>query len=208
MPKPLTYYFRIFLCYQKQCSVTVAKIVKPYARQLSLCEYRAEIAVGKVRDGKQCALFTAKNQIKGLPHSVKFQPNLSLLALVLVRRPPLMLCYDYFAMTTITILPENTGSYRAFAGDKESVGRTAGEALDALTSQLEDEETGTVVIVQNRKADQFFSAAQQARLIELMQRRKAGNLSTEEEQELESLIEVELNGARQRTKALLDELKA
>ena len=56
-------------------------------------------------------------------------------------------------MTTITILPEKNDSYRAVAGDKESTGRTAGEALDALTLQLEDEEGGTLVIVQNRKAD-------------------------------------------------------
>jgi len=50
-------------------------------------------------------------------------------------------------MTTITILPEKNNSYRAVAGDRESTGRTAGEALDALTSQLEDEESGTLVIM-------------------------------------------------------------
>ena len=43
-------------------------------------------------------------------------------------------------MTTITILPKNSDSYRAVTGDKESTGRTAGEALDALASQLSDEE--------------------------------------------------------------------
>jgi uncharacterized protein (DUF1810 family) len=110
-------------------------------------------------------------------------------------------------MTTITILPEKTDSYRAVAGDKESTGRTAGEALDALTSQLEDEETGTLVIVQNRKADEFFNAAQQERLAALMLLRQAGNLSTEEESELETLIQAELDGARQRAEALLNKLK-
>jgi hypothetical protein len=53
-------------------------------------------------------------------------------------------------MTRITILPEEDASeettYRAVAGRKESVGRTAGEALDALTSQLVYEESGTLVI--------------------------------------------------------------
>jgi hypothetical protein len=53
-------------------------------------------------------------------------------------------------VTTITITPERADTYRACAGDKESTGRTAGEALDALTSQLTDDETGTLVIVQNR----------------------------------------------------------
>lgn len=108
---------------------------------------------------------------------------------------------------TITILPENTDSYRAVAGDKESTGRTAGEALDALTTQLAEEENGTLVIVQNHKADQFFSAAQQQRLTELMQFRKTGNLSMEEEHELESLIEAELDGARRRAEVLLAALK-
>lgn len=109
-------------------------------------------------------------------------------------------------MTTITILPEKVDSYRALAGGKESTGRTAGEALDALTSQLEDEESGTIVIVQNRKADEFFNATQQERLTALMKLHEAGNLSTEEENELESLVEAELNAARQRAEALLNEL--
>lgn len=119
-----------------------------------------------------------------------------------------MSCYDYLAMTTITITPEKTDSYRAITGNKESTGRTAGEALDALTSQLSADESGTLVIVQNHKADGFFSAVQQERLTELMQRRSARPLSTVEERELESLIEAELDGARRRAAALLDELKA
>jgi hypothetical protein len=110
-------------------------------------------------------------------------------------------------LITITILPEKTNSYLAVAGDKESMGRTAGEALDALTSQLEEEESGTLVIVQNCKADEFFNAAQRERLTTLTQLRKAGNLSTEEERELESLVEAELDGARQRAEALLNKLK-
>ena|SRR2546423_12979770 len=102
-------------------------------------------------------------------------------------------------MTTITILPEKADSYRALAGDKESTGHTAGEALDALTSQLAEDESGTLIIVQNHKVDEFFSAAQQERLTELMQLRQAQTLSPEEEQELKSLVETELDGARRRT---------
>jgi hypothetical protein len=110
-------------------------------------------------------------------------------------------------MMTITILPEKTNGYRAVAGDKESTGRTAGEALDALASQLDDEEGGTLVIVQNHKADRFFNNAQRERLASLMQLREAKSLSAEEERELESLIEAELDGARRRAEALLKELK-
>jgi hypothetical protein len=109
-------------------------------------------------------------------------------------------------MTTITILPEEADSYRALTGDKESTGRTAGEALDALTSQLSDDEDGTLVIVQNRKADEFFNAAQQRRLTQLAGMREAGNLSAGEEKELEGLIEAELDGARRRAEALLNEV--
>jgi hypothetical protein len=79
--------------------------------------------------------------------------------------------------------------------------------LDALTSQLTDDEGGTLVIVQNRKGDRFFSAAQQERLAELMSRRETGITSAEEEKELEGLVEAELDGARGRAEALLNELK-
>lgn len=105
-------------------------------------------------------------------------------------------------MTTITILPEKADTYRALAGDKQSTGRTAGEALDNLASQLSDDEGGTLIIVQNHKADQFFNQAQQARLTELMERRRSYVLSKAEEDELESLVEAELNGARLRAESL------
>jgi hypothetical protein len=109
-------------------------------------------------------------------------------------------------MTTITILPEEK-NFRAVAGKKESVGRTAGEALDALTAQLDEEERGTLVIIQNRRSDKFFNASQQKRLTSLMEKRKAQTLSAAEENELENLVEAELTGARQRAEELLHELK-
>lgn len=109
-------------------------------------------------------------------------------------------------MTTITILPEEK-NFRAVAGKKESIGRTAGEALDALTAQLDEEESGTLVIIQNRRSDKFFNASQQNRLTSLMEKRKTGTLSAAEEAELEKLVEAELNCARQRAEELLHELK-
>ncbi|HEX8738363.1 MAG TPA: hypothetical protein VF721_23730 [Pyrinomonadaceae bacterium] len=109
-------------------------------------------------------------------------------------------------MTTITILPEEK-IFRAVAGKKESIGRTAGEALDALTAQLDEEETGTLVIIQNRRSDKFFNASQQNRLTSLMEKRKTETLSAAEESELENLVEAELNGARQRATELLHGLK-
>lgn len=109
-------------------------------------------------------------------------------------------------MTTIAILPEKPGSYRAVTGNKESTGRTAGEALDALAVQLPDDDNGTLVIVQNYKADRFFNVAQQRRLNELMALRAERNLNVAEETELEELVEAELDGARIRSESLSDEI--
>jgi hypothetical protein len=109
-------------------------------------------------------------------------------------------------MTTITILPEEK-KFRAVAGKRESVGRTAGEALDALTAQLDEEESGTLVVIQPRRADRFFNSSQQKRLTELMAKRQSQSLSVEEEAELENLVEAELNSARRRAEEMLGGLK-
>ena len=118
-------------------------------------------------------------------------------------------------MTTITILPEKFGSeettYRAITGMKESVGKTAGEALDGLTSQLSDEEDGTLVIVQRLRPDSFFTERQQRRLEELMSRWRqlrddGGSLSIDEQAELESLVNDELVAARHRAEAAIREI--
>ena len=55
-------------------------------------------------------------------------------------------------MTTIIILPEKANSYRAVAGGKESKGRTAGEALDAIAAQFVGEEGGTLLVILNPKS--------------------------------------------------------
>ena len=71
-------------------------------------------------------------------------------------------------MTKVSIMPvpnaEGTTSYCAVAGDKYSRGDTAGKALDALSAQLSQAESGTLVVVQNLRADQFFNGPQQQRL--------------------------------------------
>jgi hypothetical protein len=75
-------------------------------------------------------------------------------------------------MTTVAILPVSDANgeriYRAVAGDKQSTGKTAGEALDALTALLEGDEFSTLLIIQSFHPDWFFSAFQQQRLSELM----------------------------------------
>jgi hypothetical protein len=118
-------------------------------------------------------------------------------------------------MTTITILPESVSKdgviYRAIAGAKHSEGRTVGEALDELTKQLGSGDTGTLVIVQNLRPDHFFTAGQQQRLGELMERWRAARdndlaLPVDDQAELESLIEAELRAATKRAGEALSEL--
>lgn len=109
-------------------------------------------------------------------------------------------------MTTITILPEEK-NFRAVAGKKESVGRTVGEAIDKLSEQLSEEENGTLLVIQKQRADKFFGAKEQKRLVELMAKKENQTISPEEKTELESLIEAELNGARQRAEELTGGLK-
>lgn len=118
-------------------------------------------------------------------------------------------------MTKVAILPirteEGNISYHAMAGNKLSQGKTPGEALDALTEQLSEEETGTLVIVQNLLPDRFFTAKQQRRLMVLMDRwrktrDKGESLPTEEQTELENLVKVELRASAARTAAIADEL--
>ncbi len=118
-------------------------------------------------------------------------------------------------MTKVAILPVSTTqgsiSYYAVAGDKHSQGRTAGEALDALTAQLSRDEAGLLIIVQNLHPDRFFKAEQQQRLAGLMDRWRAARdrgatLPADEQSELEALVEAELRAAADRTAELADEL--
>ena len=116
---------------------------------------------------------------------------------------------------TITIVPERVGedgiTYRAIAGALQSAGRTAGEALDALAKQMSEEETSTLVIVQNHRPDRFFTAEQQERLNGLMWRWRAARdggcaFSIEEQAELEQLVEAELKAATTRAESAITEL--
>jgi hypothetical protein len=118
-------------------------------------------------------------------------------------------------MTKVAIVPiptEKGGvSYRAVAGDKRSQGATAGAALDALTAQLTEEESRTLVVVQSGRPDRFFDASQQQRLAELMTHFRSAQdqgqvLAVGEQAELEALIEAELRASGARAAAMADEL--
>lgn len=119
-------------------------------------------------------------------------------------------------MTTVAILPMSDANgdriYQAIAlqpgsNERKSIGRTAGEALDALTAQLGQGEVGTYLVIQNFQPDGFFGAEQQMRLSELMERwrtlRDRGEvLPSEQQAELDDLVAAELKAATARSAAL------
>ncbi len=116
-------------------------------------------------------------------------------------------------MTTVAILPISDASgeksYRAIAGDKHSVGKTAGQALDALTAQLGETEFSALLVIQSFRPDSFFRA-QQKRLSELMSlwrlaRDQGQALPPEQQAELDTLVEAELTAATARTAALMQQ---
>jgi archaellum biogenesis ATPase FlaH len=118
-------------------------------------------------------------------------------------------------MTNVAIMPISTDqgdlSYRAISGEKHAQGKTAGEALDALTTQLSADEASTLVIVQSLRPDRFFSEAQQQRLETLMARwrdlRDQGKtLPPHEQAELETLVAAELRASAARAAVLADAL--
>jgi hypothetical protein len=118
-------------------------------------------------------------------------------------------------MTTIAIVPDDPKSsplrYRAVAGERQSVGATPGQAVDALTAQLGEAQGATLIVVQTMHPDAFFNTEQQQRLTELMGRwraaRDAGStLPPDEQTELDALIEAELRAAALRSSALIHQL--
>ena len=62
-------------------------------------------------------------------------------------------------MTKIELVEERTGGeekcFRAVAAHHQAMGRTAGEAIDALTAQIPPEEADTLIIVRGLRGDRF-----------------------------------------------------
>ena len=118
-------------------------------------------------------------------------------------------------MTKVAISPVQTEDghvlFNAIAGNKHTNGRTVGEALDALNEQLDDNERGTLIIIQNYRPDNFFGLEQQERLGSLMEQwrsaRDSGNeFPPKKQEELDSLVESELIASAKRAKKLSNEL--
>jgi hypothetical protein len=113
-------------------------------------------------------------------------------------------------MTTISVLspPTAADGYRAIANGREAAGDTPGKAIDALVEQTGESAGATLVIIQPKGGDEFFSDAQLQRLGELMSRWRAARdtqapFPPAEQAELDSLISEELKAAIARSAALL-----
>lgn len=107
-------------------------------------------------------------------------------------------------MTSIAVRPEageaGEPRFRAIAGDRQSVGRTMGEALDALVADWADDVHETAVLIQRFRPDAYFTEAQHRRMRDLLDRRAA--LTAAERAELEALIDAELDATVARTGGL------
>jgi hypothetical protein len=120
------------------------------------------------------------------------------------------------SVTTITIVPDDPQAspprFCALAGQVQAVGATVGQALDALTAQLDGPAETTLVVVQPMRPDSLFTAAQQ-QLEQLMPRwraaRDAGTLFPPEAQaELDALVQAELRAAAERSATLARRLES
>ncbi len=103
--------------------------------------------------------------------------------------------------------------FRAAMGDRQSTGKTAGAALDALTVQIGSQEINGFLLLQNHQPDQFFTSQQQQRLTELMSTwrtaQNSGNLLPSEQQsELDDLIEAELYATAERAKSIIAQIQS
>jgi len=111
-------------------------------------------------------------------------------------------------MTSVSIHKEQSEDdmerYRAVAGSHQSVGRTPGEALDALNAELGSAESSSLVVVQQMRPDAYFTEDQYVRLSDLLERN--AELTCAEREELERLVREELLASARRAEALADAL--
>jgi hypothetical protein len=114
-------------------------------------------------------------------------------------------------MTAISILPiiDETGQhhYRASSGDRQSIGKTPGEALDAIVAQFGQPSLPFLLLIPNFQPDPFFTAQQQQRLTQLMTAWKQARDAAEDfpedlKAELNKLVEAELLASRDRLSAM------
>lgn len=110
------------------------------------------------------------------------------------------------------VVNQNGKIFRAVSGEIQSFGKTIGEAVDALTQQLENGHKETLFIVQRFQPDEFFTAEQQERLSQLMQKLRQAEaenkeMNPKERAELEKLIDEEFEGWARRAETIATLIK-
>ena len=118
-------------------------------------------------------------------------------------------------MTTISVLsPPTIGSgYRAVSDGVEARGDPPGQAIDALVEQTGPPTGATLVVIQPKAGDEFFTDAQRQRLADLMARWRTARdtrtpFPTSDQAELDTLIIEELKAATARSAALLHAVRS
>ena len=92
---------------------------------------------------------------------------------------------------------------KAVRGGQEAVGKTRGEALDAIASQLSIDDDAEFFYYAEMKPDPFFTAEQISRLYELRQKQENDTLTEADDLEYKALVEAELLGSARRIAAKL-----
>ncbi len=113
-------------------------------------------------------------------------------------------------MTATAIFPDPSetvaeSGFLAVSGSHRALGKTAGAALDALSGQLADDESSSLIMVQSMKPDRFFNAAQKERMQQLMQAWQDSPETTQPPAELLAVLDEELKATIERSKALLNQ---
>ena len=129
-------------------------------------------------------------------------------------------------MTTIEIIAEvhqEKTIYRAICGQQEATGASPGEALDSIEQQLttlgdignigDINDSQTLIILQRFRPDSLFTREQQNKLQELMSQHHQAvatqkPLSTQQQEELENLVETEFEAAIERSSQLLSQIES
>lgn len=94
-----------------------------------------------------------------------------------------------------------TAQFCATVGKKQGLGRTPSEAVDNLVGHFGDAIPTPIVIWPYNRGDEYWSEAQQQRLLDL--RSRSETLTLAEREEWEHLAEASLEAATSRSQAAL-----
>ncbi len=95
---------------------------------------------------------------------------------------------------------EDTAQFRATVGKRQGLGRTPGEAVNNFLGHFGDAIHTPIVIWPYNRGDEYWSEAQQQRLLDL--RSRSETLTLAEREEWEKLVEASFDATIARTQAV------